>query len=152
MPEGVVKIWDVAGGKEFASIPGHSAAVTQLAFNANGTLLVSHSEDRETHVWDLVARKRRTTLETAIAAGALDLHPDGGTLAMGSGNGSVLLWDLANGKFRELPIPTEMEQINAVVFSHDGKSLIAGGTEDFEAVVWDMTTGKPNPPLDPAKQ
>jgi WD40 repeat protein len=49
----VVRLWEVATGKEIVSFRGHSGDIRSLAFDQSGSLLVSGSEDTTGLVWDL---------------------------------------------------------------------------------------------------
>ncbi|MFG2085508.1 WD40 repeat domain-containing serine/threonine protein kinase [Spirillospora sp. NPDC048824] len=92
-----VTVWNVASGKIVASLPGHAARITQVAFSADGTL-VSGSQDREIRVWDVAARRA-----TAVLSGlnglvsSVAISGDGTTVAAGSGvsgETTVRLWRL----------------------------------------------------------
>jgi WD40 repeat protein len=77
---------------------------------------------------------------------AMAFAPDGKTLATGSDEGSLRLWELAsNGSGRErarLPMPKDGGAVLTVSFSPDAKSLLtAGGKGDV--ILWDLATAKP---------
>jgi RNA polymerase sigma factor (sigma-70 family) len=59
-----VAVWDLASGEEVGRFPGHRGDVAALAFSADGTRLVSGSQDTTALVWDLSAlpRPARPTL------------------------------------------------------------------------------------------
>jgi WD40 repeat protein len=48
-----VKLWDVATGREKATLDGHTGKVTGLALSRDGKLLVSGSRDGTVRLWDL---------------------------------------------------------------------------------------------------
>ena len=70
---------------------------------------------------------------------AVSFSPDGKTLANGSLDNTVRVWDLATGK--ELLRWSHESTVNAVSFSPDGKTL-ASGSMDNTVRVWDLATGK----------
>jgi WD40 repeat protein len=59
--------------------------------------------------------------------------PDGKTLASGSIDGTVKLWDVASGQVRATLTGT------SVAFAADGKTLVSGG-EDYTVKLWDLTS------------
>ena len=68
------------------------------------------------------------------------VSPDGKTLATGSSDKTVTLWDLSNGKVRS-QLSGHRDQVNSVAFSPDGKTL-ASGSDDKTVRLWDLGSGK----------
>ena len=81
-----------------------------------------------------------------LAANALALSPDGGTLAIGDRNGIVTLIETATGQARRTLSRGEPEgSAEVIAFSPDGLKL-AVGTQQGHIDVWSLTS--PNaPPL-----
>jgi WD40 repeat protein len=68
-------------------------------------------------------------------------NPDGKTLASGSEDGTIKLWDVAIGKnLATLKLKVDEVEVNCVTFSPDGKTL-AGGTEE-RIELWDVASRK----------
>ena len=49
----MIRLWDVASGREICRLEGHTMRVGSLAFSADGQLAVSGSDDRTVRVWHL---------------------------------------------------------------------------------------------------
>jgi WD40 repeat protein len=50
---GVIKLWDVATGKEQATIKGHTSTVICVAFSPDSKTLASGSGDKTIKLWDV---------------------------------------------------------------------------------------------------
>jgi WD40 repeat protein len=66
--------------------------------------------------------------------------PDGKTLASGSEDRRIKLWDVATGKERAT-LKGHTGEVLSVAFSPDGKTL-ASGSNDQTIKLWDVATGK----------
>jgi WD40 repeat protein len=65
--------------------------------------------------------------------------PDGKTLATGSFDGSVRLWDLATRRPIGSPLTRNEYGVNSVAFSPDGKTLASGGW-DKSVTLWNVAS------------
>ena len=61
----------------------------------------------------------------------------GTTLAAGSSDGTVLLWDVASGTQVGEPLAGHQGSVLSVAFSPDGKTL-ASGSSDQTVILWDL--------------
>ena len=69
--------------------------------------------------------------------------PDGKTLASGSDDDTVRLWDVATRQpDRDSPLTGHTGDVVSVAFSPDGKTL-ASGSEDDTVRLWDVATRQP---------
>jgi hypothetical protein len=71
---------------------------------------------------------------------ALAFSPDNATLAVGHVDSKLRLWDVANGKNRQV-IPNLVSSVKAVAFSRDGKRLACGCGREVHGIVhlWDVS-------------
>ena len=68
------------------------------------------------------------------------ISPDGKTLAIGSEDGTIKLWDLQTGVLRNT-LKGHTASIYAIAFSPDGQS-VASGSADESIKIWNPGTGK----------
>ena len=95
-PDFVVRIRDVATGREIASLRGHTRGLFDVAWHPAGVRIATSSGDRTVRIWntkdgELIATlpvEAERTYPTALA-----WSPDGKRLATGVENGTVLVWD-----------------------------------------------------------
>ncbi|WUI01900.1 serine/threonine protein kinase [Spirillospora sp. NBC_00431] len=145
--EKTVYLWDPVAGDVIHELPG-PAGVDALAFSPDGRLLATGHTNATARVWDVTSALTRPPrpLLTLRAKGkgvnALAFSPDGRLLA-----GPDHLWDTATGDtLGDLP---GAANVNAVVFSRDGRRLLAamdgfqGRGEPGSVRAWDVNTRRP---------
>ena len=57
--DGSVRVWDLAAGREQATLTGHSGWVRSVAVTPDGARAVSGGEDGSVRVWDLATGRSR---------------------------------------------------------------------------------------------
>src|SRR5579883_1588110 len=121
-----------------------------VLFTLDGQRLISH-DGGDLHIWEVSTGRplREFSLPENQRAWAIALSPDGQTLAAGSTDGAIYLFDLRSGKtVQRLLGPAE--EARALAFSPDGKLLASGRHFDFPRKqgqdnpiqLWDVATGK----------
>ncbi len=137
-----VVLWEVATGKELATLKGLSSRVTLVAYSPDGKRLAVADDNSSLQLWDVKSGK--VLLAWKGNSGGVHrvvFSPDGKSLATAGSDGKVHLWDVATGK--DLAALGDHRGWKwAVAFSPDGKTLAASGGKDYAVVLWDLATLK----------
>ena len=151
-----VRLWDVHTGQILGVLEGHTEEVNAVAFSPDG-LLASGSEDATIRLWDtspgaIESLSPPATLPWQAVFSFEDwvnsvvFSPDGGTLASGSGDGLVRLWDVGTGELLAA-LEGHTNTVHSVAFSPDGRSLASVArssvnSNHWRIRLWDAGTGK----------
>ncbi|MCI0463448.1 MAG: sigma-70 family RNA polymerase sigma factor [Gemmataceae bacterium] len=147
-----VFLWDATTGKELHKIEGRYGGVQALAFTSRGgrTVLAAGTATGTIALWEIPsaeALRARTRSPRALhplghdgAIYSVAVAPDGKTVATGSIDCTVFLWDAATGK-QLGRLEGDQHSVTDACFSPDGKWL-ATGSNYHGALVWDLATGK----------
>lgn len=110
----------------------HVLAFPEMGFNYEERIFVwdAHNGSVNSHQF-----QDGTDCPTYIAAA-----PNGRIFALGSGNGTIRVWDQGSNKLVCGPFKTHGEKVFSLVFSADG-TLIASGLDDHVSV-WRTATGE----------
>jgi WD40 repeat protein len=138
---GVVYLWEVAGDKAPAQLPGHTKPVTSLACSPDSMTLASADEDGNVFLWDVAGPRLLHRLEHADGIQSLAFTPDGKILAAAGKN--VRLWDVATGKLR-VTLEVAGENVYSVAFASNGK-ILAAGCKDGIVKLWEGAEEAPPP-------
>jgi hypothetical protein len=148
---GFVKFWDVATGTLRGSFKAHDCPIRAAALTPDGKILASVGgvdfEYGEAKLWDVVETKGGVALKGRAGLRGhtstvlcLAMAPDGKTLATGSWDHTVKLWDIAPGR-EKLTLRGHTGLVHAVAFSPDGRVLASAGW-DGVIRLWDVATGR----------
>jgi RNA polymerase sigma factor (sigma-70 family) len=146
MNPGLVRVWDVASGKELwheGKMGFWNDGIWPLGFRDDGrTLVVLHRKDNTISLRDLRTGREQRSFSTMPINDSRNcrLSPDGRTVMMGTAGQTVRSWDMASGK-ENPPLGGHKGQAHTFAFSNDSKSVATGGQDSF-VQVWDWPSGR----------
>jgi WD40 repeat protein len=124
--DGGVRLWDAENGREIYRF-GSMGTSSGLAFSQDGKLLAVASQDKEgsVKVWNVASGAEiHSWKDTAMTAAVF--RPDGQVLVTGHSDGTISVWDLAEGK-KKRTLRGHAAQVQSLKFIPDGKTLISSG-------------------------
>ncbi len=100
--DGSIRLWDVKTGQQRQAIAGYKKTNWRVFFYPNGLVLASEARNEHgsighenVHLWDLATGERKKVLSGHTRnVSSLSFSADGKTLVSGSGDGTVLVWDI----------------------------------------------------------
>jgi predicted Ser/Thr protein kinase len=117
----------------------HTREIYMVALSSDGKLAASGDKNGNVIVWDLEAKKERTTLKGFGEHGAgARFSPDGKTLAAWAVEGNkMVLWDVASGN--EQPLKEHFTSLGRALFDKEGDTLMVADRIG-KVFVYDMST------------
>ncbi len=152
-----ILLWDIDKRQVLHSLDP-AAPVYGVAFSPDGATLAAGTcgvEDQRTRcqqgevrLWNLTDFSPSEPPLRAHAAPVLSVafSNNGKWLASGSGDKTIILWDLAT-RSSDPPLTGHSDAVLSVAFSPDGK-ILASSSADKTIILWDITTRRPlGPPF-----
>ena len=154
--DNMIRLWDVNTGRNIKTFKGYtdtasSYGVNSVSFSPDGNTIASvndtsdHSlggmevmggEEHPVFLWDVnTGRNIKTLIGHTYSIKSVSFSPDGNTIASGSLDGTVRLWNIDTGLLKTFRGDT------SISFSPDGK-IIATGSEDGTVRLRDVDTGR----------
>ncbi len=130
--------WDIGTGQFLQTITGYSDVINSVVYSPDGRTLVSLSNGLR--FWDVETEKLLRTLTPENSVASMAYSPDGQTLACGTRDNTILLWNVNRWK-QITTLEGHMERISSVAFSPDGQ-ILASGSRDHTIRLWNPHTGE----------
>ncbi|QLE59664.1 WD40 repeat domain-containing protein [Nostoc sp. TCL26-01] len=140
-----VKLWDLSNRKLLFSMNSHSTVTRAVAFSLDGQTLASSSnvdvQDGNIKLWDVSTGSLKRIIGGGVSTfrvNCLAFSLDGKVLASGQVN-TVKLWNWQTGE-EIRTLWGHAIDVNTVVFTPDGKHLVAGCSQG-DIKIWEWQTG-----------
>lgn len=150
---GRIILWDVATHLPLGQpLTQHVNTVWGLVFKSDDPkILISSSEDGSIIIWDTVTHQPIDTLVgQSDFASSLALSPKDQTLASGTRDAKIILWDLSAFQrlSHSLPRPPQASEIWSVAFSphpldNSTDLTLAAGRRDGLVILWEQVNRQP---------
>lgn len=121
---------------------GHRDTIWDVNFNADGTRLISASEDGTVRVWNVATGRAEHVLNghgDAVNAAVFSSTAD--EVASAGADATIRVWNLASGRSRVLH--GHVGAVNSVQFEPRGRRLVSAG-QDGTVRVWDASRTEPS--------
>lgn len=135
--------------KTLSENPAQSRPIWAAVLSPDRRTLISGGEDRDlfddrffpVKIWNFNTPEAPNTLNGGHTASiySLSQSQDGQTLASGSADNTIKIWDVPTGKLLRT-LQGHKAPVWSVVLSRDGKTLISGSA-DNTIKIWDVSTG-----------
>jgi WD40 repeat protein len=134
---GYLKFVDCARGKVLQRSLAHHDHGRAVAYSPDGKLLATGAE--RVVLWDAASMTKIVPLEYESIVWSVVFSRDGRWLISTHGDGSILIWDVANREL-EANLRQHSGGVRGIAFSPNGKRL-ATASEDHSVILWDAASG-----------
>jgi RNA polymerase sigma factor (sigma-70 family) len=136
----VIRIWDLATGKEVRQILAPERGVDAVAFSPDGKLLAGAGIAGSVLLWDFATGREVRRLEGHRGqASAIAFSPKGDRLVSADA-ATARLWEVTSGKLLQ-SVDAAQDGNGAAAFSPDGR-LVATAAGGAAVSVWEADSGK----------
>ena len=137
------KIWRVIDGACIALASGHTGEVRSLAFNSQGTVLASGSEDTTVKLWDPNTGSLSQTFEGHSApVRSVRFNDLGSLLVSVSDDGTARIWNVKNGTCQLILSDSDGQPLSLGKFNAQSTNIVTATRNKRTVKVWDITNGQ----------
>ena len=137
---GLLRLWDMASGREIAKLRGHQGTAWSLTFSPDGRILASSGADGTVRLWDVSSKREVATLRGHQSwVQDVAFSPDGQSLASAGSDYTVRLWDVSSRRETKT-FQTNQQITYDVVYSPDGRLLATAGSDGVQ--IRDVSSGR----------
>jgi eukaryotic-like serine/threonine-protein kinase len=138
--DNLVKIWEVATGREVRTLRGHVEGVWCVAYRPDGAQILSGGQDGTICFWDAEGKIEPQVFPANVGyVNGVAYSPNGERIALAGRDGSVRVWD-AEQKKELMVLKGHSGMAYAVSYSPDGSQLASAG-QDGAVRLWDAHDG-----------
>ncbi|MEM1053546.1 MAG: c-type cytochrome [Pseudomonadota bacterium] len=130
--DGTIRVWNTTTGETDRQLVEHGFGINELVLNAEESWIAYGAVDGGTRVIDIDTGNEIAdfTLDRRPIL-AMAHHPGTDQLAVGDGEGYIMIIDTARMKISHDFRATRNGPVWALAFSKDGQNILAGGIEDI---------------------
>lgn len=128
--DGSLRKWDVFNGEEAQRLVEHGFGLNELILNEDDGWIAYGAVDGVTRIRDLSTGEERDFTLDRRPILALALSPDRSLLAVGDGEGYIMVIDTENWRIASDFRATLRGPVWALAFSTDGQNIHAGGIDE----------------------
>ncbi len=133
-PESDAVIWNLKTGKELHRLSGQRGAIVSLAFNSDGSRLVTGRNDGVLQIYDTSNGKQLHLIdENHRRVNDVKFTQDDHAIMVATSDGTLQLWDMTTGK-KQRSLLGDRNEVLCVATSP--QHLIATGSRDRTATLW----------------
>jgi WD40 repeat protein len=132
-------LWNLENGKEMRKFDIENGSDNGLAFSIDGKILAT-IKNSSVILLNVGTGKIYNLSDHTDRVISIALSPDGKTLASGSSDKTVKLWNVETGQ-EIRTLGSHSDFVRSIAFSPDGKTL-ASGSNDKTVKLWNVETGQ----------
>jgi len=136
---GSIQIWNTDTGRRVSRFHGPLPPIRNAVISPQGRqLVVSVERDKVAHLYDCATGAELVLAGHRDFVSGLAFSSDGATLATGSMDGTIRLWNTSSGQ-SIATLPGHLTEATDVAFSPDGRTLASLGRRD-SLKLWHLPT------------